>query len=401
MQGLFGRNADLHRAIGGRAVAVVCDALSVVIRTSTLEEKFLGGVVGYKAQVPNKTFATDGMITRVGVMNLNDLQVYIDQLSDWGLRLFGTDDAGQSVAVDISVIDQVNGFTILTPWLETAVRDGVRIAWLAGADPGEVQGPKGWTPASTATFIRHEPSDAPNLLFARCNDPGAMSVLDPSTGDVAFMPEPQTSYGTHLSHAKAAFDEGDTGEALRHLRLALRIRPLQPEDREIAARILHSYAQEYTELQEFDPKWHTVARAWEETVRLGDAPSDDASGAWAYALARCGELARADEVLAGMSSHSSEWAMMAAALVSRFRGESGFPLMDDIYDIVDEVVFEKTRQVSPELRSALLGLVYEIDAPPPRPKPTKANASIKKPPAKRAVRRRIDVEAEKQRDDTD
>lgn len=382
-------------------MAVVCDALSIVVRTETLERVFANGVRGYRAQVPNKTFTTDGLITRVGVMNPNDLQWYIDQLSDQGLRLFGTDEQGNSVAVDVSVVDQRNGLAIATPWLETAVQDGVRIAWLAGTDPGEVHGPEGWSKDITESFIRHEPSDAPNLLFAKGDDPGAMTVLDPTTGDVGFMPEPQAPYSTRLSRARVALGNGDTRAALRYLRLALRTRPLQPEDREIAARIFHSYAQEYTELGEFDPIWHTAARSWEEVVRLSDAPSDAAVGAWAYALVRCGELARADEVLADVGPHSSEWAMVAAVLISRFRGESGFPLMDDVYDVADEVLLTKTRDVEPELRNALLELVHEIDAPTHQPKPSKASAPTKKAPAKPAIRRRIDVEAEKEGGETD
>lgn len=383
-------------------MAVVCDALSVIVRTETLERVFANGVRGYQAQVPNKTFTTDGLITRVGVMSPNDLQWYIDQLSDQGLRLFGTDEQGNSVAVDVSVVDQRNGLTIATPWLETAVQDGVRIAWLAGTHPGEVHGPEGWSKDITESFIRHEPQDAHKLLFARGTTPHVMSVMDPATGEVAFTPEMQSPYGVTMARAAEALDQRRYDEAHNLLKSALKTRPLQPEHRILSARIQHAHALEDTFVDEVDARWHPVVRAWEEVVRLDDTTASDWIGIWAYALTRCGEMARAREVLSTdrQPETTDPWRLLAELNIAQSVGANPHSIVERLEDLYEAIVSgDAAGSDDPVVKRAIFEALDHFHLPQ-RPMGA-ATARIAKKSPKRAPIRRKGGTVKPERDDTD
>lgn len=384
-------------------MAVVCDALSIIVRTETLERVFANGVRGYRAQVPNNTFTTDGLITRVGVMNPNDLQWYIDQLSDQGLRLFGADEQGNSVAVDVSVIDQRNGLTIATPWLETVVQDGVRIAWLAGTDPGELHGPEGWSKDATESFVRHEPEDAHKLLFARGTTPHVMSVMDPATGEVTFTPEMQSPYGVTMARAAEALDHRRYHEAHNLLKSALKTRALQPEHRVLSARIQHAYAVELTFVDEFDRRWHSVVRAWEEVIRLSDSDVAAWIGTWAYALTRCGELARAQEVLSNGSPPASPdpWLLLAELNIARGVGLDPYSVVERLEDLYEEMVLgDAAASHDPVVKRAIFEALDDFHLSQ-RPKRAATVRPVKKSPMKRALRRRADIQPEPNMEETD
>ena len=72
-------------------MAVLVEAISVVIRLETLAEKYTGGVDQYAQDCPNGTFCMDGNIVRVGFMSPDDVNAFIGNLERLGFRCVTTD----------------------------------------------------------------------------------------------------------------------------------------------------------------------------------------------------------------------------------------------------------------------------------------------------------------------
>lgn len=54
---------------------------NVIIRKKTIIEKYNGGLVQYRKDCPNKSFLEDEHLTRVGFMNQNAMDSYIDSFT--------------------------------------------------------------------------------------------------------------------------------------------------------------------------------------------------------------------------------------------------------------------------------------------------------------------------------
>ena len=52
---------------------VLVEALSVIVRNATLESLHPGGVSGFAADCPNRTFCSDGVLTRAGFISPDDV----------------------------------------------------------------------------------------------------------------------------------------------------------------------------------------------------------------------------------------------------------------------------------------------------------------------------------------
>lgn len=96
-------------------MAVLIEAISVVVRKDAIEGRFPGGWDAFLDQVPNNTFCTDGELVRVGFMSPQDVQEFVMMLEVAGLK-FQQD----GKAVDLAVLDQQRGATIPADWLEFA-----------------------------------------------------------------------------------------------------------------------------------------------------------------------------------------------------------------------------------------------------------------------------------------
>ena len=94
-------------------MAVLIEAISVVIRADSLAEKFPGGWDAFKQIVPNSTLCSDNEIFRVGFMVPKDVEVFVNLLQSMGLVFFRNGEA-----IDIAVVDQVHGPTSKCEWLE-------------------------------------------------------------------------------------------------------------------------------------------------------------------------------------------------------------------------------------------------------------------------------------------
>lgn len=93
-------------------MSVVCDVISVIVRISTLEEKYPGGFEAYGRAAP-ATFCSDEHLTRVGFVSAEEVSAFVEGLEEKGLIFFdGTE------CVDIAVVDQFAGATAPVPGLE-------------------------------------------------------------------------------------------------------------------------------------------------------------------------------------------------------------------------------------------------------------------------------------------
>jgi hypothetical protein len=66
-------------------MAVLVEAISVVIRADSLLTAFEQDWEAFKAEVPNDTLCADGELARVGFMVPDDAQAFVEQLATFGL----------------------------------------------------------------------------------------------------------------------------------------------------------------------------------------------------------------------------------------------------------------------------------------------------------------------------
>jgi hypothetical protein len=94
-------------------MAVLVEAISIIIRKETIDAKYPGGVDQYIEDCPNRTFCMDEDITRVGFMSPEDVDVFIDNLEFLGFT-YVTNGQYDEIAVAV----QFKGFILPCDWLE-------------------------------------------------------------------------------------------------------------------------------------------------------------------------------------------------------------------------------------------------------------------------------------------
>lgn len=226
--------------IWGDAVAVVCDALSVVIAVTTLEAKYPGGLSGYRAAVPNSTYCCDETLTRVGFMHPNDVGFWIGHLEDHGLTFVRDATDGGQQAVDMAVIDQMSGPTCTTPWVTTEFVNGTRWAWLSSEARGDEATPPGWTDATSRSLNFHANEEVEGMPILR--KAGIDQTLDMEHGHVQSVGRPFAVVQLYDEAIQSARQEAGLrrwDEAYQHLRRAEGYQELTPIDMLLAARIAY------------------------------------------------------------------------------------------------------------------------------------------------------------------
>jgi len=61
-------------------MAVLCEAISVVIRRDSIDAFYKGGWAAFQNDVPNKAMCTDEELVRVGFMSPDAVGAYIEKL---------------------------------------------------------------------------------------------------------------------------------------------------------------------------------------------------------------------------------------------------------------------------------------------------------------------------------
>ncbi len=111
-------------------MAVLVEAISVIVRRDAIDRKFASGWTEFLDMVPNQTLCYDSELARVGFMSPADVQSFISRLELGGL-IFARDGS----ALDMAVVDQLHGVTLAADWLELArlpIGEGATVAacWL-------------------------------------------------------------------------------------------------------------------------------------------------------------------------------------------------------------------------------------------------------------------------------
>jgi hypothetical protein len=126
-------------------MAVLIEAISVVVRADELLKKFPGGWNAFKGIVPNQTLCADNEIVSVGFMVPQDVESFIKKLQRAGLEFLRGGEA-----IEVAVADQMRGLTSKCTWLEfghvNIDGSGPRVAacWLVGSQVKQVVTPPDW-----------------------------------------------------------------------------------------------------------------------------------------------------------------------------------------------------------------------------------------------------------------
>lgn len=99
----------------GGTMAVLVEAISVVVRCDAINARFQGGWRVFVDCVPNSTLCTDEDIVRVGFMSPTDVDTFVKYLERGGLTAIHNGEF-----IDIAVVDQMRGPTLPVKWLEFA-----------------------------------------------------------------------------------------------------------------------------------------------------------------------------------------------------------------------------------------------------------------------------------------
>lgn len=165
-------------------MAVLAEALSVIVRVDVIEDAIPKGMVGYRAMVPNGSFCTDGRLVRVGFVTPLDVGAFYEHLRQFGLRL---DDDERFV--DIAIVDQYEGPTFPCPWLRFERHaegySSVRLVDEPLSQP--VAAPANWTPANSAKIKRTLPEEADEHFIEMGSENGAEMLLDTRTGQFRYV----------------------------------------------------------------------------------------------------------------------------------------------------------------------------------------------------------------------
>ncbi|MBB3063674.1 hypothetical protein [Microbulbifer rhizosphaerae] len=167
-------------------MAVLIEALSVVIRCKAIVKNYYGGVDAFMSALPNKTLCSDGELACVNFMVPKDVQAYVEYLISNGLTFKQSDEA-----IDIVVVDQMRGMTTDCDWADIGEADWNNnpnhVIVVCCARPTKVDRivvPEGWgyEESLSANCKYVDGKQVPkNLKFVRIEN-GVDVLLDEKTG---------------------------------------------------------------------------------------------------------------------------------------------------------------------------------------------------------------------------
>ena len=172
-------------------MSVLVEAISVIVRKNTLEQKYPGGLNRYIQDCPNRTFCMDEHLTRIGFMTPSDVGSFIGSLQIKGLIFLHN-----GSAIDIAVVDQREGLTMPCDWIEFGSDPaGFSKCWLKGAKSDQVAVPQGWklegSLSASFNFIDAQKVEQ-QLQFLRQED-GIDVFFDKETGKEIYARHPHGS----------------------------------------------------------------------------------------------------------------------------------------------------------------------------------------------------------------
>lgn len=177
-------------------MAVLIEALSLVIRVDRVQERFPGGWAAFQLHVQaHPTYCADGELVRLGFMHPDDVAALIQDLRKAGLR-YVVDRAGARRAEDMVVVDQNMGPMVDADWVEflhvDVAPDGsqpVAVARLTGSAETRTVFPIGWrwegSMSQSAEFVASDQVDE-TVTFVR-SEGGVDVYRDNRTGELRYI----------------------------------------------------------------------------------------------------------------------------------------------------------------------------------------------------------------------
>jgi hypothetical protein len=130
----------------GCEMAVLIEAISVVVKADSIIRKYPGGWHQFQLDVRNQTLCADGELARVGFMSPHDVQSYVGFLESKGLIF-----QAQGSCIEIAVVDQQRGFAIPCEWadfgrifIDSSQTQKISACRMKGSNQRIVSYPDGW-----------------------------------------------------------------------------------------------------------------------------------------------------------------------------------------------------------------------------------------------------------------
>ncbi|MGO9546386.1 MAG: hypothetical protein ACLPPF_16520 [Rhodomicrobium sp.] len=171
-------------------MAVLIEAISVVIRADILLERFPGGWEAFRSLAPNQTLCADGELTRIGFMRPSDVEEFVSSLSKHDIIY-----QEQGKARDLVVVDQMRGPLAPCDWVEfghlnlgSDPTKRVAACRKIGSPSQQIVTPDGWTFNASLSSYGFVPSEQlyKSLKFLRRE--GELDVyLNELTGKEVFV----------------------------------------------------------------------------------------------------------------------------------------------------------------------------------------------------------------------
>lgn len=127
-------------------MAVLVEAISVVVKVSSILDNYRGGWEAFKKDCPNKTLVSDGELVRIGFTDPRHARLLVERF-----KMVGFTFAGDAKESDFCVVDQLSGATTACDWIDvgTVPVDGddahlVTAARLKGGRSKAMMKPEGW-----------------------------------------------------------------------------------------------------------------------------------------------------------------------------------------------------------------------------------------------------------------
>ena len=95
-------------------MAVLIEAFSVIVREDAIHEKYSGGMPQFLADIPNDTHCSDGLLSRVGFMLMDDAFAFEAHLMRNGLHCTGDEEENFDIAIGM----QGKGLLTKSTWLQ-------------------------------------------------------------------------------------------------------------------------------------------------------------------------------------------------------------------------------------------------------------------------------------------
>ncbi|HZP87800.1 MAG TPA: hypothetical protein VFB54_13375 [Burkholderiales bacterium] len=122
-------------------MSILVEAISVVVENVVLRRRYAGGVDGFARDCSNRSFCTDGRISRASFLSWRDTHVFLNVLRAGGLTW-----EQAAPARDVAVVDQNVGPLQPCLWLEFRqdVDRDISLCWHAAARQGRLHVPMEW-----------------------------------------------------------------------------------------------------------------------------------------------------------------------------------------------------------------------------------------------------------------